>query len=69
MLELLPTVNATLNATSLACVVAVARWLVPFVVLLLRPARGSERILWRLSILMLVGRAFDLYVEGGEFHA
>lgn len=37
-------------------------WLIPFAILLIRSARGNPKVLWRLAMLLLLGRAFDLYV-------
>lgn len=38
-------------------------WLVPFLVLLPRPARGSPAVLLRIALVLLVGRAVDLFVQ------
>ncbi|MHC4954566.1 MAG: hypothetical protein ACYTGZ_11820 [Planctomycetota bacterium] len=40
----------------------VVNWLVPFLVLLPRPTKRNEGIMFWVAILFLVGRAFDLYL-------
>lgn len=40
----------------------VLNWVIPFFVLLPRPSKRSESIMLRISIVVLIGRWFDLYV-------
>jgi hypothetical protein len=40
----------------------VVNWLVPFLVLLPRPAKRDEGVMFWVAILLLVGRVFDLYL-------
>ncbi|MFV1963916.1 MAG: hypothetical protein ACC628_00725 [Pirellulaceae bacterium] len=37
-------------------------WLIPFLVLLPRPAKQSASVLWKVAVVILVGRWLDLYI-------